>query len=112
LGASVETTTPVVFGQRGGVSSSEPKTGLAFPFIVEAVDLVQFDGSIRVDEMSEHSSASYGGELAGVADQDQPPVLLISETKQGSEFGGGGGGGFVDNHSCSPSQVESRVWWS
>jgi hypothetical protein len=111
LGAAVETTTPVIFGQRGGVSSSKPKTGLAFPFVLEAVDLVQFDGSIRVDEVSEHPSTSYGGELAGVADENESPILLISQSEQFAEFGGGGGGGFVDDHRRPCTQVKSGVRW-
>lgn len=47
--------------------------------VVETVDLVKFDGTMALDEVTEHATTSYRGELSGIPDQDHPPVVLVGE---------------------------------
>src|SRR5690606_12464004 len=95
-GSVVKATVPLVLGENGGIAGAETQTGGAFPFVSEAVDLVEFCRPVKVDEMGEHATSSDRSELAGVADEDDAPVVPVGETSEGCEFGGRSGGGFVD----------------
>ena len=54
LGAGVETSAPLVFGENSQVAVSEAQAGGAFPVVSEAVYLVKLDSPIDVDQVFEH----------------------------------------------------------
>ena len=112
VGSAVEAALSFVFGEDGGVAGSETEAGGAFPFVGEAVDLVEFCRPVEVDEMGEHASPADRSELAGVADEDDAPVVLVGETGKGCQFGGGGGCGLVDNQRGVGAEGVARVRWS
>src|SRR5690606_5385204 len=95
--AAVESTLPLIFGEGVWVAFAELKAGFAFPFMVEPVYLFEFCRSVRVDEVSEHSASSHGGELAWVSDHDDPPLLPVCELGEGGEFGCGCSSCFVED---------------
>jgi hypothetical protein len=55
----MESTTPVVLGEGLGVAVAEVEAGVAFPFVAKPVDLFGLGGTVLVDQMGEHSSASH-----------------------------------------------------
>ena len=62
------------------------------------MDLVEFDRSLAVDEVSEHVRPTDGGKLARITDQDDPPLLLVGESREFCQFGCRGGAGLVNDH--------------
>ena len=56
--ASVESVVTVVHLGNLDVAPSEAEAGVAFPVVVEAVDSVEFDGVVRVDEQLEHAASA------------------------------------------------------
>ena len=56
------------------VAAAEAQAGVAFPVVGEAVDAVELDRAVGVDEVAEHAAAADGGELQRVADQHEPPA--------------------------------------
>jgi hypothetical protein len=59
-GASVEPSVPFVFGDDADVACSEASGGVGFPVVGEAVDVVEFDGTVGVREVAEHAAPSDG----------------------------------------------------
>ena len=84
---------------------AELQAGVAFPMVVEAVDLVEFNRSQVVDEMFEHAASAHCGELARITDENDPPLVLVGEASQLGQSGRRGGAGFVDDYRRASSQV-------
>jgi integrase len=78
----VEATALVVFGEHARVAGAEAEAGLAFPVVAEAVDPVECDGTVAVDEVGEHAAPSDRRELAGIPDQDDSPSSPVGEPGQ------------------------------
>ena len=97
LGAAVDTAVVVVQLGDVGVAAAESEAGVAFPVVVEAVDSVEFDGVVGVDEQAEHAASADGGELHWVADQHDSPSPPVGERSEFGELGRGGHAGFVDD---------------
>ena len=95
----------------GGVAAAEPERGLAFPVVEEAVDLVEFDGAVRIDEVVEHAYPPHGSELHRVADQGDAPASVVGELGKGLKSVSGEHGGFVDNDGSAGREVVSVVGW-
>ncbi len=109
LGAAVEAVVVVVELCDVGVATAESEAGVAFPVVVEAVDPVEFDGVVGVDEEAEHATSTDGGELHRVADEDDSPALSIGQLCEFGELLGGGHAGFVDDERRSRRQVVAMV---
>src|SRR5690606_4583583 len=110
-GSVVEAAASLILGEDGGVAGSEPETGGALPFVGEAVNPVQFHRAVNVNEMGEHASPADCSELAGVADEDDAPVVLVGVAGQVGEFGGGGGGGLIHDHSGVGTEGIAAFGW-
>ncbi|MFT7600436.1 MAG: hypothetical protein ACI8TP_003378 [Acidimicrobiales bacterium] len=52
---------------------------MALPRVVEAADRIEFDASVCVEKVLEHAAPSDGGELHRVANERDPPMLLVGE---------------------------------
>ncbi len=76
LGAAVESAVVVVQLGDVGVAAAKSEAGVAFPVVVEAVDSVEFDCVVSVDEETEHAAAADGGELHRVADHKQGSAII------------------------------------
>ena len=110
-GAVVEPTVTCVVDDHRQVASAESSGGVAFPVVGEAMDVVEFDGAVGVDEVSEHATPTHSGELAGIPHHHHPPCLVVSEKGEGSEFRGGDGAGLIHDHRRPRRQVIPRPWW-
>ena len=110
-GAVVEATVTLILAEHADVALAETPGGVGFPLVGEAVDVVEFDGTVGVDEVGEHAAPTNGGELAGITHHHHPPRLVVGETGKGGEFRGGHGAGFIDDHRRPPRQVVRRLWW-
>ena len=109
---SVDPPSPVVFAQHTRVAGAESETGLTFPVVAEPVHLIEFDGTMALDEVGEHATPSHRGELSGISDQDHPPAVLVGKPGQLRQFGGRSGARFIDDHRCTWSEVVDGVGWS
>ena len=94
------------------VAGTEAEAGFAFPRVGEAVDVVELDGAVDVGEESEHAAAADGGELAGVADEHDAPVVVVGEGGELGELGGGGHAGLVDDDGGAGGQPVAGCGWS
>ncbi len=110
-GAVVEPPVTLVLGDHREVAGAESSGGVAFPVVGEAVDVVEFDGAVGVDEVSEHAAPTHSGELAGIPHHHHPPRPVVGETGEGGEFRGGDGAGLVHDHRRPRRQVIPRTWW-
>lgn len=80
------------------VTSAELEGRGALPVVGEAMDTVELDRTMSVDEHPEHPSTPDRRELHRVTDQRHPPPLLFGEVGEFGEFRGGEHPGFVDDH--------------
>ena len=87
------------------------RVAVTFPLVGEAVNVVEFDGAVGVDEVSEHATATHSGELAGIPHHHHPPRPVIGEKSEGGEFRGGDGADLVHDHRRPRRQVIPRSWW-
>ena len=62
-------------------------------------------------EFGEHAAAADGLELVGVADQRQPPPVLVGETCQLVEVSGVEHAGFVDDDGGAGGELPGGVGW-
>ena len=92
-----------------GVAPAQGQAGVALPLVGEAVDPVQLDGAVAVDEMAEHARAPDGGELQRVAHQRQAPAPGVGQLRQLGQLGGRDHGRLVDHHRRPRGQVVAVV---
>ena len=59
-GAAVEASPLLVFGEDVRVAGAEAEAGLAFPVMMETVDLIQLDTAVYVDKVAEHAAPAHG----------------------------------------------------
>src|SRR5690606_20403627 len=59
-GPAVKSTLRLIRVDCSWVAMAESEAGLAFPFVMEPVDLFQFGRTVDVDKVSEHSASSDG----------------------------------------------------
>ena len=97
LGATMQPIMEVVELGDVGVAAAESEAGVAFPVVVEAVDSVEFDRVVGVDEEAEHAASADGGELHRIADEHDPPSLQVGERSEFGELRRGGHASFVDD---------------
>ena len=112
LGSAVEAAVVVVQLGDVGVAATESEAGVAFPVVVEAVDSVEFDGVVGVDEEAEHAASADGGELHRIADEDDSPLLAVGERCEFGELRRGGHSRFVDDEGRAGGQVVAVVGWT
>ena len=84
---------------------------VAFPVVGEAVDLVELDGAVGVDEVVEHAASADGGELHRVTDQGDAPASVVGEGGEVVEAVGGDHAGLVDDHGRSGREVVAVIGW-
>ncbi len=96
-GPAVDAPVLVVEVEGLGVAPAQAQAGVALPVVGEAVDPVQLDGPVAVDEVAEHARATQRGELQGVADQGQAPAPGVGQVGQLGQLGGRDHGRFVDH---------------
>ncbi|MEJ7562023.1 MAG: hypothetical protein WKF45_05805 [Ilumatobacteraceae bacterium] len=108
-GSSVEAALLVVDDGDVGVATTEAKACLAFPVVGEAMDPVELCGVEPFDEMAEHAASPNGGELQRIADECEPPSLIIGKLSERSEACGGHHAGLVDNDGGSCRQVVAML---
>ena len=68
--------------ERPGSSGAEAEGGVGFPSVGEAVDVLEVVGAAGAAELVEHAASADGLELAGVADEDQSPLLGLGEADE------------------------------
>ncbi len=93
------------------LATTEAEAGVAFPVVVEAVDSVEFDGVVRVDEQFEHAASADGGELERVADEDDAPLLLVGKRCEFGELRCRHHPGLVDDDGRPGGQVVLVIRW-
>ena len=95
---------PAVFGVGVGgvgVAAAQGEAGFGFPGFGEAAGVVELVVGEGVAPVGEHAAAADGGELGGVADADEPPVVPVGEVDEPVEVVGGGHAGLVERRPSS-----------
>jgi anti-sigma regulatory factor (Ser/Thr protein kinase) len=73
----MEATVTLILREDGDISGTEPSGGVGFPLVGEAVDVVEFDTTVGVNEVTKHAASTDGGELAGITHHHHPPRPLV-----------------------------------
>jgi len=79
-----------------------------FPVVAEAVDTVEFDATVGVDEHPEHPTPTDRGEPQGITHQRHPPRPALGESEQIGELAGAEHPCFIDVHRRTVRQIELR----
>ena len=88
----------VLVGVEGvGVAGAELQRGGGFPGVGEAVDADQLMGAAGGAQLGEQAAPPDRLELAGVADQDEPPVQVLGEAGEVVQGAGADHAGLVDD---------------
>ena len=84
---------------------------VAFPVVVETVDVFELDPAERVGEQPRHPAAADRRELQRVTDEHDPPSLHVGEVGEFGEFDRWNPR-FVDDRDGADREIETSPRWA
>jgi hypothetical protein len=91
---------------------AEAQARVAFPVVVETVDVFELDPAERVDEQPRHPAAADRRELQRVTDEHDPPSLHVGEVGEFGEFDRWHHPRFVDDRDGADREIETSPRWA
>ena len=97
--------------KRAWITASQLQGRGCFPAVGEAVEVFQcFDAAVGA-EFGDESAAADALELAGIADEGEPPAVPVGEGDELVEGGCREHAGFVDDECRAGRKLELGQWW-